>query len=233
MPGKKYKKLLTIILVVGIIIILGLAGYFGYNMYKKYDLEKGAEDAISEFDDLINNENNVVEISNQKPIENFINDNNVEPEPQEQNQATTTKPTYNTSKKTYTYKSFVMIGYIEIPKTKVKYPIVQETSAQAYEKAVVYLYGPGLNQEGNSLIVGHNYMNGTLFSNNKKLSNGDKIYITDGNGTKLTYTIYNKYETTPEDIQYMQRDTAGKKEITLSTCTDNSKARTIIWARAD
>ena len=62
---------------------------------------------------------------------------------------------------------------------------------------------------------------------------GDKIYITDNDGKKVTYTIYNKFETTPEDTSFYQRDTSGKPEVTLSTCTDDSKARLIILAKAE
>ena len=31
----------------------------------------------------------------------------------------------------------------------------------------------------------------------------------------------------------MLRDTAGKKEISLSTCTDDSSKRLIIWAKEE
>ena len=62
---------------------------------------------------------------------------------------------------------------------------------------------------------------------------GDKIYVTDNSKNKLTYTIYQKFETTPEDAEYMTRNTNGATEISLSTCTDDSKARLIIWAKAD
>ena len=62
---------------------------------------------------------------------------------------------------------------------------------------------------------------------------GDKIYITDNSGKKLTYSIYNKFETTPEDTSFYQRDTGGVPEVTLSTCTDDSKARLIIFAKAE
>ena len=72
-----------------------------------------------------------------------------------------------------------------------------------------------------------------FFSNNKKLKNGDKIYITDNSGKKLTYTIYDKFETSDTDTSFYQRDTEGKAEITLSTCTDDSKARLIILAKAE
>ena len=62
---------------------------------------------------------------------------------------------------------------------------------------------------------------------------GDKIYITDLTGKRLSYTIYNKYETSDTDAEYMTRDTQGATEISLTTCTDDSKARLIIWAKAD
>ena len=58
----------------------------------------------------------------------------------------------------------------------------------------------------------------------------NKIYITDTTGTRIEYNIYNIYETTADDADYFDRDTAGKREISLSTCTDNSKARLVIWA---
>ena len=86
---------------------------------------------------------------------------------------------------------------------------------------------------GNTTISGHNYRNGTFFSNNKKLNIGDKIYITDLEGKRLTYTIYDKFEVEENDADYMVRDTQGAIEISLSTCTDDSSARLIILARAD
>ena len=125
------------------------------------------------------------------------------------------------------------MGTIEIPKTDVKYPVLEKVTKKSIEVAVAILYGTGLNQPGNTVIIGHNYRNGLFFSNNKKLENGDKIYITDNSGTKVAYTIYNKFQTTPEDTSFYQRDTDGKPEVTLSTCTDDSKERIIIEARAD
>ena len=59
------------------------------------------------------------------------------------------------------------------------------------------------------------------------------MYITDNEGTRLAYTIYRTYEAPDSEAEYMTRDTQGAREISLSTCTDDSKARLIIWARAD
>ena len=66
-----------------------------------------------------------------------------------------------------------------------------------------------------------------------ELKNGDKIYITDSTGKRLPYTIYDKFEAAENESDYITRDTQGAIEISLTTCTDDSKARTIILARAD
>ena len=39
------------------------------------------------------------------------------------------------------------------------------------------------------------------------------------------------YYTTANDASYMQRDTEGRREISLSTCNNDSTQRLIIWAR--
>ena len=139
-----------------------------------------------------------------------------------------------TIKKTY-YKGFVMLGYITIPKTNVKEPILDTDTPETLNTAVATLYpsNPQLNEPGNVVIIGHNYKNGQFFSNNKKLAVGDKIKIKDNSGRELTYTIYQKFETSENDTSFYNRDTNGKIEVTLSTCTDDQKQRIIILARAE
>ena len=84
---------------------------------------------------------------------------------------------------------------------------------------------------GNTVLVAHNYRNGTFFSNNKKLAVGDKIYITDSSGETIEYTIYNTYTTLDSDFSYATRNTNGKREISLSTCTNDPTKRLVIWAK--
>ena len=214
----KYSKVLTVILVIVIIAIVGLLGFLAYDYYQNYMITKDTADFVDEFEgegtDGEAQENTVADTDGTNPLEQ-IKDSN-----------TSTK-----SKRTY--KGFGVLGTMQIPATNFKYPVLEKVTKKSIETAVAYLYGSGLNQSGNTVIIGHNYRNGLFFSNNKKLKVGDKIYITDNDGKKLTYTIYNKFETTPEDTSFYQRDTGGKAEITLSTCTDDSKARLIIFAKAE
>ena len=126
---------------------------------------------------------------------------------------------------------------MEIPAINFSYPIIDSVSRTSIENSVAVLYPPGgetINQPGNTVVIGHNYRNGAFFSNNKRLKNGDKIYVTDYRGTKLTYTIYNKFETNDTDTSFYQRETNGKAELTLQTCTDASNNRRLtILARQD
>ena len=57
------------------------------------------------------------------------------------------------------------------------------------------------------------------------------MYITDLYGVTVEYTIYNKFETSPQDTNYMFRDTGGAPEITLATCSQNGSARLILYAK--
>ena len=46
------------------------------------------------------------------------------------------------------------------------------------------------------------------------------------------FKIYDKYIVDPTDVSCTSQNTGGKKEITLITCTDDSKQRVIVKARA-
>ncbi len=217
----KYSKVLTVILVIVIIAILGLLGFLGYDWYRKYFLEQEALDFV---------DNYTAEVTDNEDT-NTSDENTTATNPIDSIEKTNTVS--GSGNEMPTYKGFNVVGTIEIPAIDIEYPILQKVSKSSLETSVAMLYGAGINQVGNTVIIGHNYRNGLFFSNNKRLNNGDKIYVTDNSKNRLTYTIYNKFETTPEDASFYSRDTAGKPEITLSTCNDDSSKRLIIFASAE
>ena len=230
----KYGKFLTVLLIIVIFIVVVLIGFFGFDFIKNLAIEGDAQDAVAEFESQTNKGND--------KVKNEV-ENTVVPEtpnlatPEVENKVTTPSGNSgggnNTNNSIKMYKGFPMVGTIKIPATKIEYPILAEVSPKAIEVAVAVLDGPGLNKVGNTTIVGHNYRNGLFFSNNSKLKEGDKIYVTDNAGNKVEYTIYRKYTTTDSDGSYMRRDTEGRREISLSTCTNDVKSRLVIWAKAD
>lgn len=233
MYESKYSKLLTGLLIAGIIIIILVFAFLTFRFIKNgkimVDADEGSEhfkgNSIYNGDGLKNEmqgEENVEvnEVAPEIGVGNIIDDGNSN---------TTPDSDENTDK----YKGFNQIGTIEIPAINLNCPVLEDASKDALEVAVGKYDGPGLNKVGNTTIAGHNYRNGTFFSNNKKLVNGDKIYITDSTRKKVAYSIYYIYTTTPEDSTYLERDTKGKREISLTTCTDDSKSRLIIFAKED
>lgn len=220
----KYSKVLTIILVVVIIAIVGLLGFLAFDYIKQYTSTKQASDFVEDYQGDINS-------GEQKPIENNIVEENIELGEIDQIQTGTNNSNSTTKKK---YKGFTVVGTMKIPNINLEYPIVEEITTKALETALVALYpsGDNLNLPGNTVVIGHNYRNGTFFSNLKKLSTGAKIYVTDYKGTTLTYEVYNKFEANQNDTSFYTRDTNGLAELTLSTCTDASNdQRTIIFAK--
>ncbi len=227
----KYSKVLTIILVIVLIAIVGLLGFLGYDFYKKYTTSQEASDFVDNFmgDTSSGNNNNVAENVDTSAADELLN--NVDTN-------TSTSTSTNTSTATREkYKGFYYVGTISIPSVNIEYPILEEMSTKALETAVVALYPPkgeNLNKPGNTVIVGHNYRNGLFFSNLKNVKIGDKVTIKDYTGVTKTYTIYEKTEKDQSDTSFYQRDTGGKAEITLSTCTDASNnIRIIVFARED
>ncbi len=223
--NKKYSNFLTIILILIIVAIIAIIAFLGFKYYQTFTTKSEAEDFVDTWvEDAQNNQNSTGDSVIPPTDENIY-----------EGVEDGTHGNGSSGDKVQKFNGFVVAGTIEIPATNVKCPIIsrEEYSPKALETSVIEIYGPGLNQVGNTTISGHNYRNGTFFSNNKKLNVGDKIYITDLEGKRLTYTIYEKFEAEDNYADYMTRDTQGAIEISLSTCTDDSKARIIILAKAD
>lgn len=225
MSEGKYGKILTIILGIVVIAVLILLGFLGYDVYRKKTTDRDTSKVLDDFDTNLN-------LIGSNTVEN-VEIPKIDTKPAENTTTNTTtggNSSSNNTKKVQ-YKGYNVEGKIEIPAIKLEYPILEKATPSSIEAAVAILYSAnGLNQPGNTVISGHNYRNGSFFGNNDKLKLGDKVYITDNSGTKLKYNIYNIYETSPDDGDFIMRETNGKREISLQTCTDNSKGRLIIWA---
>ena len=226
MFNSKYSKTLTVILIIVIVAIIGLLIYFAIDVYRKHYIETAAGDAVEEFQDKVN------QINTNTTDNTILND--VAPNV-DLNTLYQDDTTNNSGGSGVTYMGYEVIGTIEIPAIDIEYPIISDDDASinSLNVAIVKLYPStiGLNEVGNTVFAGHNFRNGTFFSNNKRLENGDKIYITDLSGERVEYEITRKYETGTGDSTYMNRDTEGRREISLTTCTDDSSKRLIIWAQ--
>ena len=227
-----YSKTLTVILILIIIAVIALLTYLGYDYYSRYRTNKDGEAYVDTFTNGITLDTPVGDANTSIDTPTDITTNTTG-EDITTDITTNNNSSVSSTKKRPAYKGFYVLGTIEIPKTGIKYPVLDRVTKRSLETsvAVVWPANAELNTPGNIVISGHNYRNGLFFSNNKKLSKGDKIYITDLNKKRIAYTIYNIFEASDSDTKFYTRNTDGKREITLSTCTDDSRARLIVEAR--
>ena len=217
MMDDKKSKALTIILVVIIVVIVGVLSYLGYVALKDKKVEDTYTQAANEFEKKVEGSPEKSKGSN-----STLNSVNVSLDKSDRQQM----------------EGYNVIGTIEIPKVDLKCAILEEVTPRSIEIAVGMMYTTaGLNEPGNTVIYGHNYRNKLFFSRNDELQTGDEIRILDESGRKITYEIFNIFETTMTDTTFYTRTaeiTNGKVEVTLSTCTDDASEtdrRLIIQAR--
>ena len=115
----KYSNLLTIILIVAIVAILGIGAFLVARWFKNQKIRRENEQVISQFTD--NNGEIIDSSETEEPVGNV--DENTEQVIEEitsiQSAGITKSSSSGTRKKTYyPDTNFVVIGYIEIPKTK-------------------------------------------------------------------------------------------------------------------
>ena len=237
------KNVLTLLLIILIVVIAGIIGYIGFEVINENVKQGNSEEITDEFDNMIPTISEE-ELENDEGIQlddqNENNDNSGT-EQGSTSSGTTQGSTGGTStSRKYSSSGVSVSGYwvagtIRIPATGIRYSIFTDQSRKALDRGVIILYTTnGLNKAGNTVIAGHNYRSRLFFSKNKNLKEGDKIIIKDTSGLEITYSIYSKFVTNSGDASFYQRDTAGKREITLTTCTDQGTTtgeRLIILAK--
>jgi sortase A len=106
---------------------------------------------------------------------------------------------------------------------------VYDAPESGYEKAlhdgVVHVRGTGFPWQdvANVYIAGHRVgypgtKSNLVFWDLGKLQNGDKIFLTDADGTRYTYEVFRKRVISPNTVSIL-RPTNGKNIVSLQTCT--------------
>jgi sortase A len=106
---------------------------------------------------------------------------------------------------------------------------VYDASESGYEQAlhdgVVHVRGTGFpwHNVANVYIAGHRVgypgtKSNLVFWDLDKLEKGDEIFLTDADGTRYTYEVFEKRVISPHTVGIM-RPTKGKNIVSLQTCT--------------
>lgn len=129
------------------------------------------------------------------------------------------------------YNGYRVCAKLEIPAISLETYVLEDYSEEALNISVVKFWGVEPNQIGNFCIAGHNFINKNMFKNLKKLNLKDKLFITDREIGKVEYEVFKIDTVLPEDIDCLEAITNNEKEVTLITCTIDSKKRIIIKAK--
>jgi len=127
-------------------------------------------------------------------------------------------------------EGYKVIAKLEIPKINLVTNILAQTNEKTLKISVTKFWGANPNEVGNFCVAGHNFGKDNMFKNVNKLKKGDKLFLADLSGIKLEYEIYDTFIVEPNDTRNLSQKTNGKREVTLITCTSDSKLRVIIKA---
>ena len=229
---KRKKKIYKFDFFLSVFLVCILISFYIYAEYARNRDEQVSQEILANMniieDTTVADSNVLIAVLDDEEQTEELNSN---PEVEE---IKTANKTVETTQSGYRYST---IATINIPKINVEYPILDgETDSVEETEALLKIsptkfWGPEPNEVGNFCIVGHNYRNSRFFSKVPTLENGDIIKITDLAGQTINYRVYNKYEVDPTDVSCTTQLTNGNKEITLITCTNDSKMRVIVKAR--
>lgn len=252
---KMKKKAYKFHFIISVFLVCCLFSYYIYAEYDRNKSEEVSQTLLAEinFEDTedidisstIRTKDNVIIVildPNDTQIPDDLNSNlyaepqNVVPEetPQVANE---TSGTINANTEVHTAKDGTQYrtqAIIDIPKINVHYSIIAPLDKNLQDYTAILknspcrFYGPEPNQVGNYCVVGHNYRNTRFFSKVPTLERGDVIKITDLSNNTVNYKVYDKYVVDPDNTDCTDQKTNGKREVTLITCTNDSKQRWIL-----
>ncbi|WP_419867475.1 class D sortase [Clostridium perfringens] len=117
------------------------------------------------------------------------------------------------------------IAILKVSSIDLEAPIVNGEDNLKYVVAK-YRNSPNFGEKGNTILAGHNNMDGSIFKNLYKVKVGDIVEVQYGNKI-FKYKIFQKEIVEPNNSSLLTQD-LSKKEITLITCTNRAKQRLII-----
>lgn len=212
---KKTKYINFIIISITILIVVGL----GIEEYKEKNMEKKQAKYQTNNVSMMYRENKKDEEKEKETNESLIKEEIKQAE------------RYPKEEIIKEYRGYDVLAKLEIPAIELQTYILKNYSTQALNISVTKFWGANPNEIGNFCVAGHNFKNNNMFRNLKKLQIGNRFTISDNNIGKVEYEIYNIYTVLPEDVKCLSQKTNGKREVTLITCTSDSKMRIIVKAR--
>lgn len=121
-----------------------------------------------------------------------------------------------------------MIGILEIPEINQELPIIGKWSYSLLKISICRYKGPDPNEDGNLVLIGHNYKSGAHFGDLDKLSVGSELFLTNTKtGERVRYEVYQIKHIAPDAFSAL-KSFHGPAGLTLMTCRNNGTNRLLI-----
>lgn len=229
---KRKKKIYKILFILSIFSIISLFSLYIYAEYDRNKDESISDDILSFLiatDDktTVSSYENalVVKITQDMAEEMETLENTYTGQLQKQLQMATATSTYIAPNG----KKYETVGIVKIPKLNITYPILSKTSDELLKVSACKFHGANPNEVGNLCIIAHNYRRkGVFFSDVPTLVVGDIVEIQDLSQRTIEYEVYDVHTVIPDNTDDTTQKTNGRKEVTLITCTNDSKQRVIV-----
>lgn len=228
---KRKKKIYKILFMISIFSIITLFSMYIYAEYDRNKDESISDDILS----YITSKNDKTTVSDYKNAlvvkitqdvaKELEEKQDIDMEENQELQIATATSTYTAPNG----KQYEYIGIVNIPKLNITYPILSNTTDELMKVAPCKFHGSNPNEVGNLCIIAHNYRRkGVFFSDVPTLENGDIIEIQDLSQKTVQYEVYDVHTVSPDDTSDTTQKTDGRREVTLITCTNDSKERVIV-----
>ena len=247
---KRKKKLYKINFFLSVFLICCLFSYYIYAEFDKNKSEEVSQEILASLDlggnfemedtttariendvlivtlDETQSNNQEIDITKlAKDMETYIK--NIE-------QTQNTEPVHQEIYKTASGAEYVTDAVLKIPSLDINYPVLKTAEQHIDEVlkiSLVKYWGNNPNEEGNYVVVGHNYKNKKMFGKLPDIEIGAIVELTDLTGRTLKYKVYDKYIVDPSDTSCTSQKTGGQKEVTLITCRTYGTQRQVVKAR--
>lgn len=229
---RRKKKIYKFLFIISIFLIISLFSVYIYAEYDRNRDEEISEDILFSImqqkdETTISSVKNalVVRITQDVTEELENEETEIIEEAEKQLQMATATSTYTAPNG----KKYETVGVVTIPKLNITYPILSKTTDALMKVSACKFHGANPNEIGNLCVIAHNYRRkGVFFSDVPDLVVGDIVEIQDLSQRIVQYEVYDIHTVLPDNVSDTTQKTNGKKEVTLITCTDDSKQRVIV-----
>lgn len=129
-------------------------------------------------------------------------------------------------------QGFAVVARVDIDCIDAHLPVLSEATREALKVSACILEGTLPGEDGNMVVTGHNYANGSIFGKLDQVKVGDTVLLTGQDGSSQVYTVYAIDHIKPNQSEKLN-DTEYARELTLLTCENHGNGRLVVRCCAE